>query len=671
MSDVPLVSVVVNNYNYGRFLREAIDSALNQTYPNVEVVVVDDGSTDGTSEVAGRYPKVRLVRQENRGLSGARNSGLAVSEGEYVVFLDADDRLLPEALEVGVEQLGVHPECAFVAGHCRPIAADGLPITKWQQSRVEGDLYVELLSRCPIFVPAVMYRRSVFETVGGFGNSLKAAEDYDLYYRIARNFPTYCHNTLVAEIRRHDANMTNDFALMLRSNLTALHSQRTYVKNNKVYKEAYETGVRYWQDVYGLLLAREVLAHIRGREWNRAVRSMLVLLRYHPRGIALLNERRMERHKLARHLRKRRQELEVHEQRLKELEGAQELESTLVEERQEIQQLRKRIRKLERRIQSLDQQALIGRNGKAWRLLKRLGQVRPHARRFRGLVRRVKPRVRRFRKLVRGKLVRKVRPHIRRFRKLAELVRLLGFTQSVRFVVRRLRGAQTIALRVPGVRTPLLCRTFGSDRRVLRGVFGRQHYEITLQDSPQLIIDGGANIGYASIYFANKYPGAQIIAVEPDPENCALFRKNCAAYPNIELIQGALWTSSTDLVIENPADKSWAFRVVEAPSSTNPSFKGVTVTDVLARSGKQHADLLKLDIEGSEEQLFSSNYADWIGRVKNLTVEVHGQRSRDVVLGATKDRGFSVFQSGHYVILEKEAPREQPEREETGRPRSG
>jgi FkbM family methyltransferase len=234
--------------------------------------------------------------------------------------------------------------------------------------------------------------------------------------------------------------------------------------------------------------------------------------------------------------------------------------------------------------------------------------------------------------------------------------------------MRRLCGAQTIALRVPGVRTPLLCRTFGADRWVLREVFGRQHYEFTLQDSPQLIVDGGANVGYASIYFANKYPNAQIIAVEPDPENCALFRKNCAAYPNIELIQGALWTSSTDLVIENPTTESWAFRVVEVPSPTNRSFKGVTVADILARSGKQHVDLLKLDIEGSEEQLFSSNYADWIGRVKNLMVEVHGgQRCRNVVLGATKDRGFAVFQSGHYVILEKEASQDQPEREETVR----
>src|SRR5215213_4115846 len=120
-----LVSVVIPCYNLAHFLGEAIESVLAQSYPNFEIIVVDDGSPDNTSEVAARYPGVRLVRQENQGLSGARNAGLARSEGEYVVFLDADDRLLPEALEAHLEHLKAHPECAFVSGRLKRIAADG------------------------------------------------------------------------------------------------------------------------------------------------------------------------------------------------------------------------------------------------------------------------------------------------------------------------------------------------------------------------------------------------------------------------------------------------------------------------------------------------------------------------------------------------------------------
>src|SRR5215211_9350661 len=101
-AEAGLVSVVIPCYNQAHFLGEAIESVLSQSYRNFEILVVDDGSTDNTSEVASRYERVRIVRQENRGLSGARNRGLREAKGEYVVFLDADDRLLPGALEASL-----------------------------------------------------------------------------------------------------------------------------------------------------------------------------------------------------------------------------------------------------------------------------------------------------------------------------------------------------------------------------------------------------------------------------------------------------------------------------------------------------------------------------------------------------------------------------------------
>src|SRR5215212_9690625 len=93
----PLVSVVIPCYNQAHFLSEAIESVLAQTHPNFEIIVVDDGSTDNTSEVAARYPGVRHIRQDNQGLAAARNTGLRESKGTCLVFLDADDRLLPNA----------------------------------------------------------------------------------------------------------------------------------------------------------------------------------------------------------------------------------------------------------------------------------------------------------------------------------------------------------------------------------------------------------------------------------------------------------------------------------------------------------------------------------------------------------------------------------------------
>jgi len=139
MPESGLVSVIIPCYNQAHFLDEAIESVLTQTYPNREIIVVDDGSTDNTAEVAGRYSAVRHIYQENAGPSAARNTGVTKSRGEYLVFLDADDRLLPEALEIGVDCLRQHPECAFVSGHCRLIVTDGSLLAKPKQPSIKRD----------------------------------------------------------------------------------------------------------------------------------------------------------------------------------------------------------------------------------------------------------------------------------------------------------------------------------------------------------------------------------------------------------------------------------------------------------------------------------------------------------------------------------------------------
>ncbi len=357
MGTAVLVSVVIPCYNQAHFLGEAIQSVLAQTYPRFEVIVVDDGSSDGTSEVAARYPDVHCVRQDNRGVSAARNSGLARSEGEYVVFLDADDRLLPEALEAGIGCLKAHPGYAFASGRYRFIAGDGSFLKQQRERAVDKDSYVALLRRNYIGVPAaVMFRRTVCASVGGFDPPADMSADTDIYLRIASRFPICSHEEEVAEYRWHGANTSGDPARMLRTALYVLRKQRNHAKGNKQYEEAYEAGVRGRRGAFGDRLVDEVRARVRERDWKRALRGFVVLLRHYPRGIVLLNERRMERHRLPRRLEVRRQELEVRERRLKELGGDEELGSALmIKERQEVQLLRRRVRRLERRVQNLDQ----------------------------------------------------------------------------------------------------------------------------------------------------------------------------------------------------------------------------------------------------------------------------------------------------------------------------
>jgi glycosyltransferase involved in cell wall biosynthesis len=288
-SGMALVSVIIPCYNQARFLGEAIESVLAQTYPHFEVVVVDDGSTDNTCEVASRYPGVRCIRQENEGLAGARNTGIRHSRGSYLVFLDADDRLLPDALAVGLRHLKERPECAFVSGHCRFTAVDGSPLSTPPQTPIEGDYYETLLRNTYIWMPAtVMYRRAVFETVGVFDTSLDAAEDWDLYLRVVREYPVCHHGVVVAEYRQHGSNMTRDPAVMLKAVVTILRGQRPYASGKRRYKRAYKAGISFWRGHYGDPLALEVQARLWKRDWRRAVKGLLILLRYYPYGFALV-----------------------------------------------------------------------------------------------------------------------------------------------------------------------------------------------------------------------------------------------------------------------------------------------------------------------------------------------------------------------------------------------
>jgi glycosyltransferase involved in cell wall biosynthesis len=292
----PRVSVVIPCYNQAHFLWEAIRSVLAQTYPPFETIVIDDGSTDCTSIVAGRYPSVRCIRQPNQGLAGARNAGLGACAGDYVAFLDADDRLLPDALEVGVHELQAHPDCAFVVGQCRRVDADGRVLPLDPMPNPGCDVYAELLRQCFIWCPAtVMYVRAPLQARGGFNQSvlLKGTEDYELYCRLARAFSSYCHSRMVAEYRVHAGSMSGNSALMLSSTMATLRAQRSYVRSNPRYQDALKFGIQAAPEYYGPKVFESFVLRIRtGHQLKAAVRELTLMMRFFPRGLVRLASRR-------------------------------------------------------------------------------------------------------------------------------------------------------------------------------------------------------------------------------------------------------------------------------------------------------------------------------------------------------------------------------------------
>lgn len=282
-----LVSVVIPCYNQAAYLGSAIESALEQSYPSVEVLVVDDGSTDGPAAVAGRYPAVRYLCQANAGPAAARNAGLRDCAGEYVVFLDADDVLLPDALWIGVGRLRECPACAFVAGRFRYVKADGSPSAEQPPPFVERDHYRELLQKNFVAMHAtVLYRRAAVTEVGGFDPALRGCEDYDLMLRVARRAPVHTYPEVVAEYRRHASNATHDAGLMLRTAARVLRAARREVRGEPALVLATRRGVSFFASYYAAPLYFQTCMALRAGDWRRAARGALTLFRYAP-GTAL------------------------------------------------------------------------------------------------------------------------------------------------------------------------------------------------------------------------------------------------------------------------------------------------------------------------------------------------------------------------------------------------
>jgi len=306
--DMMVVSVIIPCYNQAHFLGDAIESVLAQSYPSFEIIVIDDGSPDNTAEVAARYPGVRYVQQTNQGLSAARNTGIRESRGEYLVFLDADDRLLPHALRDGLACFHDHQEAAFVSGHHRYINRDGSLRNEYPPTPIDDHPYVALLKRNYIGMHAtVMYTRMVFDEVGTFDTTLKSCEDYDLYLRIARRFAIYHHPHLAAEYRWHSANMTNNSGRMLKSAMRVLRSQWPHVRDEPSYLRACRLGVRFWRDYFGGLVLARLRNNIGEKQWRQAGKNLLMLVMFLPQWLAAWSMETALRMALLRHVWARRQ----------------------------------------------------------------------------------------------------------------------------------------------------------------------------------------------------------------------------------------------------------------------------------------------------------------------------------------------------------------------------
>jgi glycosyltransferase involved in cell wall biosynthesis len=295
----PTIAVVVTTYNHARFLDEALRSVCAQTHPATIVVVVDDGSTDDPSSVTKRFPNVRLIRQENRGLAAARNAGLAAVETSYVVFLDADDWLEPDAIESGLACFDRAPDSGFVYGGHRNVDADGQRIGELFEPPREHP-YLQLLRGNFIGMHGtVMYRRDRLLAIGGFDEALRRCEDYDVYLRMARQYVLTGHANVIASYRLHGANMSANHRAMLRTTLRVHARHAPRAEDGATARAAWVEGRRGWRRHYAHAMAAARYRRRQNGDSLLASLPALVEIAAAAPGVALVEAASGLRHRIA------------------------------------------------------------------------------------------------------------------------------------------------------------------------------------------------------------------------------------------------------------------------------------------------------------------------------------------------------------------------------------
>lgn len=241
-----------------------------------------------------------------------------------------------------------------------------------------------------------------------------------------------------------------------------------------------------------------------------------------------------------------------------------------------------------------------------------------------------------------------------RFKKLQKQ---LGFLKAVSFY-RKVKSGNLSNLQTDNLAQPFNLRNNPFDYATFEEVILNEAYNIPLGFEPTYIIDGGGNIGLTACFFATKFPKAAIVTIEPDTENYNLLQLNCKSYANIHTLQCGIWKNDTHLKIENTHVGNNAFTVTESNDAGTDTIKALTILSVMEQFNMPHIDVLKLDIEGSEKEVFEENFEKWLPLTKVLIIELHDEMKKGcsrAVFNAVNKYDFSFDTKGENIIFTNNA----------------
>lgn len=204
----------------------------------------------------------------------------------------------------------------------------------------------------------------------------------------------------------------------------------------------------------------------------------------------------------------------------------------------------------------------------------------------------------------------------------SKMQRRFGWKAMFFMAGRKLTNNRNHEISLKGIPHPVTVSNLLVDMYTLLQVFYGKEYDIRLEEEPEYIIDCGANIGLASVWFANKFPNTRIIAVEPDAGNFSYLKKNTRHYENVKCLQKAIWSKPVLMEVTDPGRGNWGYQTKEVAVSDH-GVEGITIDQIMEEYEIPEIDFLKIDIEGAEKELFLHHYENWITRVKVIAVELH------------------------------------------------
>lgn len=235
----------------------------------------------------------------------------------------------------------------------------------------------------------------------------------------------------------------------------------------------------------------------------------------------------------------------------------------------------------------------------------------------------------------------------------------LGIFNLIIYIFRRIINPPNslIKVSVPGILHPVYLRNNSSDTQIFTQIFLREELNIDLTDNPKTIIDGGANIGLASIFLKNKYPDVYIFSIEPDLSNFEMLLKNTICYKNIICYNNGIWNQNTKLKIINKdaGNESFVVKELKITDSDMDVIRAITIDQIVNDNSIKKIDLLKLDIEGSEGKVFEDNYDDWLSITENMLIEIHNwidSRAEITVMTALASN-YTCKMAGEYHFFKK------------------